>query len=106
MSGLCSCGRVFAPRRDLLSSRAQVVRARHPCIAGSTELVRTCRKAGLRVAVASSADRVKVCLTAISALDSFRLRALEGPLQIQYSWDGLICDVLVRGTCGIRAIQL
>ena len=36
-------------------------------VPGSIELVRACREAGLRVAVASSADRVKVCLTYWSA---------------------------------------
>ena len=36
-------------------------------VPGSIELVRACREAGLRVAVASSADRVKVSLTCWSA---------------------------------------
>ena len=39
---------------------------KEPCCTGSIELVKACREAGLRVAVASSADRVKVHLSPAS----------------------------------------
>ena len=42
-------------------------------VPGSIELVRACREAGLRVAVASSADRVKVSLACWSACYSATL---------------------------------